>query len=242
MTGHNKRGFGRLGMRTRLAVAAAVLAGGGAASVVAVAASHSDAASVQSAGYSTVSFRHTISEPTALTTAISGWPKSPGMTGKTLTALAQMVPMRTFSQVKHQGVMLAAQRGTVTLAAKKFLVVRSANHALHAWLVSGGTKFINVGRSRTGLAAMTGGTMAAPGRMATKVKGVAKGDLVFIVGVNEHGSLVAKLVLFAAPVKVEPTPTATPSTTAAPSMTAAPSVTATPAVTSTEPTFSGRNS
>jgi len=48
----------------------------------------------------------------------------------------------------------------------------------------------------------------------TAAKGVARGDLVFIVGVRKggtHGSLVAELVLFAAPAT---TPTVAPAATA----------------------------
>lgn len=59
----------------------------------------------------------------------------------------------------------------------------------------------------------------------TRVNGVVKGDLVFVAGVRSHGSLIAKLVLFAAPATtVAPTPSATVSTTP----TSTPTVTTTP--------------
>ena len=59
-----------------------------------------------------------------------------------------------------------------------------------------------------------------PTMMATA--GVARGDLVFVVGVRSHGALIAKLVLFAAPATAKPAPTATPTVTStAPSAPAA---------------------
>ena len=63
-----------------------------------------------------------------------------------------------------------------------------------------------------------------PTMMATA--GVARGDLVFVVGVRSHGALIAKLVLFAAPATANPAPTVTPTvTTTAP---AAPAASASP--------------
>ena len=63
-----------------------------------------------------------------------------------------------------------------------------------------------------------------PTMMATA--GVARGDLVFVVGVRSHGALIAKLVLFAAPATAKPAPTVTPTVTstapAAPAASASP--------------------
>ena len=50
-----------------------------------------------------------------------------------------------------------------------------------------------------------------PTMMATA--SVARGDLVFVVGVRSHGALIAKLVLFAAPATAKPAPTVTPTVT-----------------------------
>jgi hypothetical protein len=74
-----------------------------------------------------------------------------------------------------------------------------------------------------------------PTMMVTK--GVARGDLVFVIGVRSHGALIAKLVLFAAP----PTATATPTPTVTPTVTS--TATATPTVTPSgnATTFSGTN-
>jgi hypothetical protein len=231
-------------MRVRLAVAAAVVVGGGAAGVVAVAASHSGATTAQSAGYTTTGFQRTLSETKAVSSAMNGWDRSPG---KSLSTLAKMTPMRTFSMTTFHGHMLALQRGTVVAATRNEFIIKSTNHKLELWYVSHGTRFLNVGGNKTGMAAMTGGTMAASGPMNAKVKNVARGDMVFIFGERVHGKLVAQLVLFAAPMKAAPkaTPSAMPSTTTTPGMTATPSVTATPstvvtpAPTGVEPTVSG---
>jgi hypothetical protein len=141
-------------VKARLAVAAAVLVAGGAAGVVAVAANHGRSAAAmtaESAGF-TRSFHHTISEPMALTEALSG----SGTSSQSMTALADMTPMRTFSQLEYRHTMLAVQRGIVLLATKKFLVVRSSNGAIHLWWLSGATRVKDVDSSASGMAAMTG--------------------------------------------------------------------------------------
>ena len=63
------------------------------------------------------------------------------------------------------------------------------------------TRTLNVGGTSTGMSAMTGGTMQVPSGwdMNMTVKGIAKGDLVFVFGEREHHTLKAQLVLFAAP-------------------------------------------
>jgi hypothetical protein len=231
MIGRNKRGIRRASMRIRLGVAAAVLVGGGAAGVVAVVASHSNT-TAQSAGYTTsMGFRQSLSETQALSSAMNGWDRSPS---SSLTTLAEMKPMSTFTMTSFHTHMLALQRGTVVATARNEFVIKSSNRMLELWHLNNGTKLLNVGGSQTGMAAMTGGTMAASGHMNTRVKNVAKGDLVFIFGEREHGELVAQLVLFAAPMKPAPTttPSATPSMTTSPSMTATPSMSATPSITS----------
>ena len=227
MISSNKRGIRRAATRVRLAVAAAVLVGGGAAGVVAVAASHSGATTAQAAGYT----RQALSEPKALSSAMNGWSKSPG---RSLTTLSEMTPMRTFNTTAWHHVILVVQRGTVVATARREFVVKSSNHALALWHLSRNTKYLNVGGSRAGMAAMTGGTMAVRGRMNANAKGLANGDLVFVFGERENHTLIAQLVLFAAPVKVTPKPTATPSMTATPGMTATPTATA--------PTFGSTNS
>ena len=325
MIGRNKRGNRQANMKARLGIATAVLVGGSAVGVAAVAAAshHGPAATTaQSAGF-TLNFHHTISEQTALASALSTWGASQQKQQRSFTTLAQMQPMRTFSQVWQHHTQFAAQRGIVVLATHKFLLVKSANGALHLWWLNGATKFANVSSTVTGMAAMTGSTTAAKAAMVTnnmtpaavtmagsttavnqmaapvakpttitvdtgtqvitititsatatvtqpvttptvittptatatptvaptatatptaiatptakptvvatptptmtatqstftKTRGVARGDLVFVAGFRTHGQLVAKLVLFAAPTTVTPTPTVTPTVTVTP--------------------------
>lgn len=244
MTSRSKRGIRRASIRLRLAVAGAVLVGGGAAGVVVVAASHNGAqAAAQSAGYS----HQMLSETKALSSAMNGWNQSQT---RSLTTLTQMTPMRTFNMMSWHKHTIALQRGTVVAAERNAFVIKSTNRQLELWYVNRGTKFLNVGASGVGMRAMTGGTMAMPGnmRMNMKTKVLARGDYVFIFGQRLKGKLVAQLVLFAAPVKVMPKPTATPSMTATPTMPATPTPTApaTPSMTATPtgsaPAFSGTNS
>jgi len=323
----------RRGTRAKVAVAAAVLVGGGAAGVVAVAANHGGASTNAQAAAFATRYRQTVSEPTALMGALNGWSRSPS---HSMTMLAEMKPMRTFSQVMDHHTMLAAQRGVVLLATKKFLLVKSANGSLHLWWLTGGTVVKNVTANATGMAAMTGSPTAAATAMTTgsmstatnvmagsasaanamtaasakpttitvdtgnevvtitittstatvtqpgvtasasptatvtatatttasasatptarstqpvtmATQGVARGDLVFIVGEREHGKLIAKLVFFAArTTAVTPTPSASVSTSvsATPTATSATGTTPTvaPTPTSTASEFSGHNS
>jgi hypothetical protein len=295
MIDRDKSGIRSVGVRARLAIAAAVIVGGGAAGVVAVNASHDGPTTAQSAGFTT-SHTHGLSQLTALTEAMNGWSSSPSTS---LTALSKMAPMRTFSQFSQHKTTFAVQRGVVVLATKKFIVVKSANHALHLWWLSGATHFKNVGATMTGMAAMIGSDPAATAAMTTgtmvpaatvmagstgavsqlttttakpttitidtggqtititvasstatvtqpmtmtstsmtqgtqpvfrSTMGVHRGDLILIAGTREHGELMAKIVLFAAPGSFSPAPTATP--TATPST--GPSPTVTPSANST---------
>jgi hypothetical protein len=358
MRSRNRRGNRQASMRARLGVATAVLVGGGAVGVAAVAASNHGAptTAADSAGY-VLNFHHTVSEQQALSSALSTWGWSQQ---KSLTTLAQMAPLRTFSEAWSHKTEFAAQRGVVVLATKKFLVVKSANGKLEVWWLTGGTKVKNVTGNATGLVALTGnntaahtaattgstapaavamaGSTAAVSQLAapvtkpttitvdtgtevitititqstatvtqpatttatttattptftatgtgtatptvtatgtatptatatgtatatpaatattsatptpaatastqptfTATKGVARGDLVFVAGVRIHGSLVAELVLFAAPTTATPAPTGTATVTTTPAKTATPQ----PAVTATASSFSGANS
>lgn len=235
MTGRSKRGNRRASTRARLAIGAAVLAaGGGAAGVLAVAASHGGATAAQSAGY--ITGNHELSETAALSSAMNGWSTSPG---RSLETLSEMAPMSTFSMTPFHTHMLAVQRGTVVAATRNDFVVKSSNRTLKLWYANQKTRFRNVGGSTTGMAAMTGGTMAVPGRLNTAAKSLARGDVVFVFGEREKGRLVAQLVLFATPVTQEATmsPAVTPSAGAA-----TPATAPAPAPASTGPAFSGTNS
>lgn len=87
-------------------------------------------------------------------------------------------------------------------------------------------------------------TMTATQPVTTSTHGIAAGDLVFVVGVNEHGKLIAKLVLFSASTTTTTTPTATPSVSVSTSAKPTATSTAVPTVTpsGTSATFSGHNS
>jgi hypothetical protein len=158
MNSRNRRRNRQASMKARLGIAAAVLAGGGAAGV-AVAASHSGPATqtVDNAGY-VLNFHHTVSEQQALTSALNMWNSNQS---RSLTTLAQMAPMRTFSQFTWHRTQFAAQRGVVVAATKKFIIVKSANGKLELWWLNHWTKQKNVTANPTGMVAMTGNNVAA---------------------------------------------------------------------------------
>jgi hypothetical protein len=167
MTSRNRRGNRRANMKARIGVAAAVLIGGGAAGVAVVAANnHGPSSTTASDAGFIMGFHHRISQQTALSSALSMWSHSHQ---GSMTTLAQMVPMRTFTQVwagsRHHRTMFAAQRGVVVLATKNFLVVKSANGGNHLWWLTGKTAFQNVTASPTGMTAMTGNNTAAVNAM-----------------------------------------------------------------------------
>lgn len=165
MNGRNRRGNRRPGMKARIGIATAVLAGGGAVGVAAVAAANHGPATTaaESAGF-TLNFHHAISEQQALTSALDTWGWSQQ---KSLTTLAEMTPMRTFSQFWSHRTEFAAQRGVVELATRKFLLVKSADGQLHLWWLTGATKIKNVSATATGMAAMTGSNTAATSAVKT---------------------------------------------------------------------------
>jgi hypothetical protein len=165
MTSRNRRGSRRAGMKARIGIATAVLIGGGAAGVAAVAAnSHGPSSTTASDAGFIMSFHHTMSTEAALSSALSTWGRSHQ---GSMTTLAKMAPMRTFTQVwgSHRRTMYAAQRGVVVLATKNFLVVKSSGGQLHLWWLNGKTAFSNVTASPTGMTAMTGSDTAAVNAM-----------------------------------------------------------------------------
>ena len=227
----SKRGIRRAFTPVRLAVAAAVLVGGGAAGVVAVTANHSDSVPAESAGYTQTAGR-TLSYTTALSSAMKSWDKS---SGTSLMTISHMKPINNYWTQSWHHAVIFIQRGTVVAVGHDEFAVESANRTIEIWHVNGGTITDNVGGTATGMSAMTGGSMKVPAswKMNTKVKGIAKGDLVFIFGERENHTLKAQLVLFAARSAVTAIPRAT-ATTAAP--TATPTATVTTAVPTATPT------
>jgi hypothetical protein len=141
-------------LRTRVGIAAAVLAGGGAIGVAAVAAtSHPAATAAEPAAYTSWSGN----EGTMLSAAMSDWSWS---RQAAYSQLARLTWARGFSQTWHHGKLLAVQRGIVVLATHRFLILRSADGSLHLWLLSGATKFQNVSSTTGGTAALTASTTA----------------------------------------------------------------------------------
>ena len=165
MIGRNRRGNRQANMKARIGIATAVLVGGSAVGVAAVAAaSHNGPATTTTAkseGFA-LNFHHRISEQVALASALNTWGSSHQ---QSFTTLAQMQSMRTFTQVWHHRTQFAAQRGIVVLATRHFLLVKSANGALHLWWLNGATKFANVGNTAMGMTAMTGSTTVAQAAM-----------------------------------------------------------------------------
>lgn len=228
----SKRGFRGVSMRTRVAaIAGAVVVGAGVAGI-AIAAAGNGATSATSAAFNQRSGQW-MTQTQAMSSAMSNWSKSPATS---LSTMSHMQKMSTFSAQKWHRTTIAMQRGTVVAvsARQKEIWVQSANGIVEAWHWNGHTGVMNVGATSTGMAAMTGGTMNMPsswgGRMNTRTKGLAKGDMVFVFGVKENRTLKAELVLFTAPM----TTTTVPTTTATPTATTSlmPTATATPTATS----------
>jgi hypothetical protein len=216
----SKRGIRGVSLRMSLAAAAVVLAGGATAAVVAVGASHGGTETAVSAGYSHSSGR-TMSYTSALSSAVKDWSKSPSTS---LTTISHMKPVTNYWTQSWHHAIIFIQRGTVVAVGKNEFAVKSANGTIKIWHVNGTTKTKNVGGTATGMSAMSGGTMKVPSwwTMNTRVKRIAKGDLVFVFGERVGRTLKAQLVLFAAPTTTNrmsvATPTATP--TAKPTVTA----------------------
>ncbi|MGD0705647.1 MAG: hypothetical protein ABSA02_37920 [Trebonia sp.] len=233
MINRNKGGIRSVSVKARLAVAAAVLVGGGAASVVAVAANHGGSAATttaESAGY-TRSFHHTISEQLALTEALGqgmSWQAS-------TTTLADMAPVRTFSQLEYRHQTLAVQRGIVLVATRKFLVVRSANGAIHLWWLSGATRVKDVVSSASGMAAMTGSYTATNTAMFSgnliPTENVVAGSTSVVsqlttpvakpttITINTGGEIITITVASSTATVTQPTTTTQPVTTTQPTTT-----------------------
>jgi hypothetical protein len=205
----SKRGMRGMSMRVRVGVAAAVLAGGGAAGAVVLSAGHDSAVNAQSAGF--IQSSQKMSYSSAISSAMKTWDTSPSTSLRTLTHMQQI--NNYWTQSWHH-VTLFFQRGRVVATGRNEFVVRSANGMLEVWHITGKTAVLNVGGTSMGMSAMTGGSvnMRVPSSwvMDTRVRGLAKGDMVFVFGEREGHTLKAQLVLFAAPTKAPaPGPTTT---------------------------------
>jgi len=148
-------------MKTRLGLAAAILAGGGSLAAVAVATTgHPGVPTARPAGYVN-SFSN---EGAALSSVMTQW----GQARQSAYAqLAHLTQARQFSQVRYGSRMLGVQRGIVVLATRKFLILQSANGSLHLWLLSGATRFTDVATTTAGTAALTASTSATQQAMSS---------------------------------------------------------------------------
>jgi len=156
MIGRNRRGYRQASMKARVGIATAVLIGGGAAGVAVAASGSQGPTTASSAGF-IMGIRHHIPAQQAMSTALSMWSQSHS---RAFSTLAQMMPMRNFTMVRHHGTRLAMQRGVVVLATRQFMVVKSANGTMHVWWLTGRTTFSNVTNNATGMAALTGNNPA----------------------------------------------------------------------------------
>jgi hypothetical protein len=148
-------------MKTRVGIATALLAGGAVAAGAVLASSHGAATTATSAAYSS-SYNGNVGS--TLSSAMGNWNWSQQ---SSYTQLAQLTQVRQFGQSMHRHKMLAAQRGIVVLATRKFLIVQSANGSLHLWLLSGHTQFQNVSATTAGMQALTASTRAAQQAMTS---------------------------------------------------------------------------
>jgi hypothetical protein len=149
------------GMKTRVGVAAAILAAGGTTAAVAIAAAnHGSVTAAKPAAYAA----KLGNEGTALSSVLNEWSQS---TGAAYSALAGLTQARQFSQAAHAGQTLDVQRGIVVLATKKFIILQSARGSLHLWLLSAGTQFRNVADTAAGTAALTASTSATQQAMSS---------------------------------------------------------------------------
>ena len=170
--------------RVRLAVAAAVLVGGGAAGVAAVAASHGTD-NVASTGFTSSA----MSWQQGMSWAMDNWNTKPQ---QSLVVITKTVTVQTITMGTFHTHTFVTQRGTVVAKAPWEFVVKSTTGNFGVWHFNGGTKFVNIGNSKTGWNAMSGGTMSSMGSwnwsdMANSswnshTKTIAKGDLVFVFG------------------------------------------------------------
>ena len=148
-------------LKTRIGIAAAVLAGGGSMAAVALAAAnHGSVTAAKPAAYAA----HFGNEGTTLNSVLNEWGQSPQAA---YSALASLTQARQFSQAAHAGQTLDVQRGIVVLATKKFIILQSAHGSLHLWLLSAGTQFRNVSDTTAGTAALTASPAATQQAMSS---------------------------------------------------------------------------
>jgi hypothetical protein len=162
---------------------------------------------------------------------------STGMVAMTGSDLAAWDAMTNGNMAPAEDVMTGS---TSTVTQLTSLVTMS-----NAMSINTGGQIVTVSVTKS-LATVTTTTMTTTTTVTRSVQptfqrtwGVERGDLVLIIGTRTNGQLKAKIVLFAAPLNVMPTPIPWPT-----SITSTPTAfpTAFPTPTSTMPTFSGTSS
>jgi hypothetical protein len=151
-------------VKTRIGIAAAVLAGSGSIAAVAIAAANHGAVTVARPAAYAARFGN---EGTTLSSVLNEWGQSTRSTQAAYSALAGLTQARQFSQAAHGGQTLDVQRGIVVLATKKFIILQSARGSLHLWLLSAGTHFRNVSDTTAGTAALTASSSATQQAMSS---------------------------------------------------------------------------
>lgn len=141
-------------------------------------------------------------------------PATVTMAGSTSAASSMAAPV-----AKPTTVTVSSGNATITIT------ITSSSATVSSPATTPATTTNTAPTSATGAMA-TGPMVTAWQKAFSQSKGVARGDMVFVAGFREHGFLVAKLVLFAAPATTT-TPTATPTSTSTATATAPATVTPT---------------
>ncbi len=154
-------------LKARLGIATAVVVGGGAIGAVVATTSHHATPAAQSAGYSH-SYSHRSYSPYSnqsynLYAGLSDYSWSHS---RAFAFFSHLGNARYESEWWYHRSRLAFERGTVVLATRQFVVIRSASGQFNVWFLSRGTHVTNVASSMTGTAALTGSTSAASAAMA----------------------------------------------------------------------------
>jgi hypothetical protein len=132
---------------------------------------------------------------------------------QSIVVITKTVTVKTFSTMWFHNKQFATQRGIVVARAPWEFVVKSTSGTFGVWHFNGGTKFVNVGNSKSMWNAMYGSSMSSWGSWNSswnwsdyansswnsRTKTIAKGDLVFVFGQKVNGIWKAQLVLFAHP-------------------------------------------
>jgi hypothetical protein len=165
MMGHNRRypaGSRRGSLKARLGIATALVVGGGAIGAVTLATtSHPSATAALSAGFHR-NYSYDGNQTSDLAAGLSDYSWSHA---RAFSCFSRLASTNHETEMWRGHSKLAFERGTVVLAAKRFVLIRAANGSFNVWWLSGGTKVTNVAGSMTGTTALTGSAPAAGAAM-----------------------------------------------------------------------------